>query len=224
MVEYKTIDGIKYQIYFSNGKYKQRKYYDTKIHGMSNTPIWNVWHRMRKRCHTKNAPYSKYYYKKGIKVCEEWDKPIEGFYNFYKWALENGYEEGLSIDRIDSNKGYSPDNCRFITTWENRILGVCQKHKPKWKYYAYNKTENKVVIFYRADDFQDEFGIDARRVSDGCKNPNYIYKGWRFYREPYNEDKIEGQETILVGSTTEDGLLSEVQVIYLLDKDIVHSA
>lgn len=57
--------------------------------------------------------YKKYYTDRGIGLCDEW-KGREGFYRFYKWSMENGYKEGLSIDRINNDKGYSPDNCRWI--------------------------------------------------------------------------------------------------------------
>lgn len=52
---------------------------------------------------------------RGIKVCEEWSTVLP----FMSWALKNGYEEGLQIDRINNNTGYSPDNCRFVTRTEN---------------------------------------------------------------------------------------------------------
>lgn len=77
--------------------------------------IGSVWRNMKIRC---NDPRDKYYYRyggRGIKVCPEWENSFE---NFYEWALRNGYQKGLSIDRIDNNKGYSPDNCRWVTMHE----------------------------------------------------------------------------------------------------------
>ena len=80
-------------------------------HGMAHTRLFRVWSGMIARCNGD----SKYYGAKGITVCDEWKND---FMSFYKWAIENGYDEKLtrwecSIDRIDGSKGYSPDNCRF---------------------------------------------------------------------------------------------------------------
>lgn len=81
-------------------------------HGMSNTRLYRIWRNMKSRCHCPNA--SKYYLYggKGIEVCQEWS---ESFINFYQWAMQNGYKENLTIDRINSNKGYFPDNCKWAT-------------------------------------------------------------------------------------------------------------
>lgn len=62
-----------------------------------------------------NYRNKKYYFEKGISVCEDW----HDYLNFKEWALNNGYNEKLEIDRKDNNKGYNPENCRFITRIEN---------------------------------------------------------------------------------------------------------
>jgi hypothetical protein len=83
-------------------------------HGMTGTKIHEVWKEMKRRCKGK-YPKTKSYLERGIKPCPEWEdaKP------FLDWALANGYQEGLQLDRIDNDKGYSPDNCRFVTPREN---------------------------------------------------------------------------------------------------------
>lgn len=86
-------------------------------HGLSNTRLHRIWHSMYCRCYYKSTNQYKNYGGRGIKVCEEW-KHMQGFINFYNWAINNGYKETLTLDRIDNNKGYCPSNCRWITPKE----------------------------------------------------------------------------------------------------------
>ena len=70
---------------------------------------------MKQRCHNPNSDVSKYYGDKGIIVCDEWRND---FLKFYKWSMSNGYQDNLTIDRIDVNGNYTPNNCRWITQAE----------------------------------------------------------------------------------------------------------
>jgi hypothetical protein len=89
--------------------------------------LYACWKNMRERCNNKNSHNYKYYGGKGIKVCESWDDYLQ----FKSWALLNGYKDGLSIDRIDNSKDYSPDNCRWATLTEQ----------------ANNKTNNCLITY-----------------------------------------------------------------------------
>lgn len=87
-----------------------------KTHGLANHPLYAKWLAIRHRCKNPHNHKYKNYGGKGITVCSEWDSDFE---LFYEWALSNGYKEGLELDRIDNTKGYSPENCRFVTHKEN---------------------------------------------------------------------------------------------------------
>ena len=86
-------------------------------HGLSKTRLHRIWHSMYCRCYYPTTNQYKNYGGRGIKVCEQW-KHIEGFVRFYNWAINNGYEDHLSLDRIDNNGDYCPENCRWVTKKE----------------------------------------------------------------------------------------------------------
>ena len=79
---------------------------------------------MKKRCYNPHDARYDRYGGRGITVCDEWRNDFKAF---YKWALENGYADNLTIDRIDNNKGYFPDNCRWAdaeTQCRNRVSNI----------------------------------------------------------------------------------------------------
>lgn len=97
-------------------------------HNMEGTRLYKIWDNMKQRCMNPNFPNYKHYGKRGITVCEEW----KDFLNFLSWAERSGYKDTLSLDRIDNNLGYYPDNCRWASQVEQ------QRNKRNNHFLTYN--------------------------------------------------------------------------------------
>lgn len=87
----------------------------SRKHGKRNSRLYVIWRDMKARCSNSKTPNSRFYFQKGITVCDDWKNSFE---EFYDWATSNGYNEDLTLDRIDNSKGYTPTNCRWVTPKE----------------------------------------------------------------------------------------------------------
>ena len=85
-----------------------------KSHGLSRSRLYRIYNDMKSRCYKIYAKEYQNYGGRGIEICEEW-LGENGFLNFYNWAMENGYSNELTIDRINNDKNYEPSNCRWVT-------------------------------------------------------------------------------------------------------------
>ena len=121
--------------------------------------LYSILSGMKSRCFSKNNPNFNHYGGRGITICQEW---IDNFRSFEKWAIENGYNNDLTIDRIDVNGNYEPDNCRWITNKEQQN----------------NKRNTVHIDFYGEDitlkELSNRTGIDRNtldsRYSKGIKD------------------------------------------------------
>ena len=97
-------------------------------HGLWKSRLYNIRRGMLKRCYLKTNKDYKNYGGRGIKICDEWKNDFKAFYD---WAMNNGYKENLTLDRIDVNGNYEPSNCRWVTS---------QKQ-------ANNRTSNRLISY-----------------------------------------------------------------------------
>ena len=84
---------------------------NSATHKKSNTRLYKIWSSMKNRCYDNNATFYKHYGGRGIAVCGEW---LDDFMAFYNWSMSQGYKDGLTIDRINVNGNYEPNNCHWV--------------------------------------------------------------------------------------------------------------
>lgn len=150
-------------------------------HNAYKTRLYGTWGNMKYRCSNPNAQEYYNYGGKGIKVCEEWQE----FEPFQKWALENGYQKGLTIDRIDSNGDYCPENCRWVTLSENVAAsnrGSQHRKANKGTYYAC-APDGKYIEFENAAEFSRQHNVSAsaiRKCANGWEGRGPYHRGWKF--------------------------------------------
>lgn len=115
----------------SSGDYKSQKL--TKIKN-TNKRLCRIFYEMRDRCLNTRLKCYKNYGGRGIKVCDEWMDKKNGRINFYNWAMQNGYRDDLTLDRINNESNYTPQNCRWVTRKEqqnNRRNNIYIEHNGK---------------------------------------------------------------------------------------------
>lgn len=137
---------------------------------------------MKDRCYNSKCDAYKNYGAKGVKICDEW---LENFNNFRDWALSNGYDNNLTIDRIDENGCYTPENCRWITLAENVACAnyTCQRrYADRGRYYGIDENGIRYE-FENASLFAREHdNLKASRIREYANRDDKRkkYNGWEF--------------------------------------------
>lgn len=144
----------------SCGCYHSQKTKECNIkHGMSYSRIYHIWIGMIERCYNHNNPAYIYYGERGIKICSEWKR---NFDLFYKWSIENGYSDNLTIDRIDVNGNYEPSNCRWVD----------------YRTQLRNTRRNKIITYkgisHCVSEWAEIFSINVKLLESRLK------RGWNF--------------------------------------------
>ena len=128
----------------SCGCYNKRRIKESNnIHGLGSTRLYTIWGDIKRRTLNPKHKYYVDYGGRGITICEEWKNDVK---SFYAWAMSNGYSDELSIDRIDNNGNYEPNNCRWATrTIQSRNQRIYKSNTSGYKGVCYHKGNNKYI-------------------------------------------------------------------------------
>ena len=147
-----------------------------RTHGESKTRLYSIWLGVKNRCANPNATSYKWYGAKGVSVCDEW----LSYEPFRDWALNNGYSENLSLDRIDPYGNYEPSNCRWATMKEQRNN---QRSYPAREYPGKAVMCIETGEVYRsAADAGRKLNLDNSSIGKVCKGKRKSVKGltWKY--------------------------------------------
>lgn len=137
-------------------------------HGLRHKRIYTVWRSMRQRCNNPNCKNYKYYGDRGISVCQEWNDPKV----FADWAFANGYSDLLTLDRIDVNKGYSPDNCRWVSyaiQENNKTNNIRYEYKGE----KHTLTEWAKIVKINASTLWARINLYGMSIEDALSKPKW---------------------------------------------------
>lgn len=151
--------------------------------GRRNQKLYHIYHGMLQRCYNPNNPRFGQYGGRGIIVCDEWHKDYS---QFEEWSIQNGYVDGmnLSIDRINKDSDYRPDNCRWITVSENASLGnmgMQKNHTKLSDVYAVSPNGETIQID-NISAFAEKYSLNYSSVMASLNGRmNSYYRGWHLH-------------------------------------------
>ncbi len=172
--EFKSIiNDVKRRITYSCGCYKKRRVSEThKTHGLGSTRVYSIWASIKDRTLNTNTKVFNDYGGRGITICDEWKND---FMSFYNWAMSNGYSDELSIDRIDNDGNYEPNNCRWTTrVVQNRNQRIQKNNKTGYRGVYFKKDNNKYVAQISVNRKKIHLGYFQTAVEGAIAYNNYI--------------------------------------------------
>jgi hypothetical protein len=134
--------------------------------------LYNIWASMKKRCGNPNHTHYHRYGGRGIRVCDIW---LNSYIDFKNWAVENRYKNTLQIDRINNDKGYSPQNCEWITKKENVQKGCATRRR-----LTFQDAENIRISILSQRALAKVYNVAKSAISN--------IKHYRTYKKDYNCD------------------------------------
>lgn len=139
----------------------------------------SIYKNMVTRCYNPKFKQFKNYGEKGIKICDEW---LHDKYKFIEWSLANGYKNDLTIDRVNPNLDYSPQNCRWISKSLNSAYANKQRTRILTKQImAISPYGEHILIEKNIKEFCDKYNLDDSSIRKVCKGIYKTHKGWKFY-------------------------------------------
>lgn len=134
-------------------------------HNQFGTRLYTIWQKMKDRCFNDHNPAYYRYGGRGIQVCDSWK---ERFENFYDWAMNNGYQENLTLDRTDNDGNYCPENCRWVTMKEQ-----CNNRSSNIKIKIGNATK---TLTEWCEIFQIDYSATLSRYNrNGCSSIDDLF-------------------------------------------------
>ena len=128
-----------------------------EMHGESDTQLYNIWRGMKNRVKEYHSE-SHLYYERGIDIYNKWE---DSFISFREWALKNSYKEGLTIDRKDNDKGYHPENCRFVPQYVNNA------NRRNTKFVNYKGRKIALTLLIKERGLEEHEGAIRGRLRRG---------------------------------------------------------
>lgn len=203
MKDYKPISNITTSNSFSDSRLN---------HGYNKTKIWRTYHNIKQRCNNLKHPRYEDYGGRGIKMCEEWENNIESFIN---WSKKNGYNDSLTIDRIDVNGNYSPLNCRCVsystqaintTVRKDNTSGFrgVSKDKHNWRADIQIAGKKKFLGYYdtaeEASEIYELTFLERENLYLKEEEKNLIYPSWLVtdVRFPNEAKAIEDRGGVMI--------------------------
>ena len=168
---------LKKQHTLSCGCLRKEKTIERHItHGLASSKLYRIYHSMLDRCYKKAQKSYSIYGGRGITVCQEW---LDDFINFYNWAINSGYKENLTIDRIDVNGNYCPENCKWSTITEQ------SNNRRTSRYIEYQNEKHTIAEWAKI--YQIPYTRFYKRVKRGWDmdkiiNTPYLKYNSKYYR------------------------------------------